>query len=197
VYYEELEEPAQPTPRSADGVKKLGELIRQVREQHDETQGQLGEVLGHTHAAISDIEKGKTNLTVVDLAKIADHYGVSRVALIEAAYGTTSSPAENYTEPPISIQDSTRPTQPTGTAGLREQILTEFKQVHRLAPADYTENCTNVVMSIINRRFEAALEYDPATEQKLTGLAQVARAGVRIGIRERWFAQTFPKGGQE
>ena len=32
---------------------------------------------------------------------------------------------------------------------LRNEILTEFKQVHKLAPADYTENCTNVVMSII------------------------------------------------
>ena len=32
---------------------------------------------------------------------------------------------------------------------LRDKILTEFKQVHKLAPADYTENCTNVVMSII------------------------------------------------
>ena len=32
---------------------------------------------------------------------------------------------------------------------LRAEILTEFKQVHKLAPADYTENCTNVVMSIV------------------------------------------------
>ena len=32
---------------------------------------------------------------------------------------------------------------------LKEQILVEFKQVHRLAPADYTENCTNVVMRLI------------------------------------------------
>ena len=32
---------------------------------------------------------------------------------------------------------------------LRDKILTEFKQVHKLEPADYTENCTNVVMSII------------------------------------------------
>jgi len=32
---------------------------------------------------------------------------------------------------------------------LRAAVLTEFKQVHKLAPADYTENCTNVVMSII------------------------------------------------
>ena len=32
---------------------------------------------------------------------------------------------------------------------LRAEILTEFKQVYKLAPADYTENCTNVVMSLI------------------------------------------------
>ena len=32
---------------------------------------------------------------------------------------------------------------------LRAAVLTEFKQVHKLAPDDYTENCTNVVMSII------------------------------------------------
>ena len=32
---------------------------------------------------------------------------------------------------------------------LREAILLESKNVHRLAPADYTENCTNVVMQLI------------------------------------------------
>lgn len=32
---------------------------------------------------------------------------------------------------------------------LREAILLEFKNVHRLAPADYTENCTNIVMSLV------------------------------------------------
>lgn len=40
-------------------------------------------------------------------------------------------------------------TQPSEIEKLREQVLTEFKQVFRLAPEDYTENCTNVVMSII------------------------------------------------
>lgn len=34
---------------------------------------------------------------------------------------------------------------------LREAILLEFKNVHRLAPADYTENCTNVVMQLITQ----------------------------------------------
>ncbi len=40
---------------------------------------------------------------------------------------------------------------------LREQILTEFKQVYKLAPADYTENCTNVVMSMVSEAVNKAL----------------------------------------
>ena len=32
---------------------------------------------------------------------------------------------------------------------LRARILAEFRLAHKLAPADYTESCTNVVMSII------------------------------------------------
>ena len=39
---------------------------------------------------------------------------------------------------------------------LREQVLTEFKQVLKLAPADYTENCTNVVMSLFTKQLELA-----------------------------------------
>ena len=42
---------------------------------------------------------------------------------------------------------------------LREAILLEFKNVHRLAPADYTENCTNIVMQLITAdRKRVALE---------------------------------------
>ena len=42
---------------------------------------------------------------------------------------------------------------------LREAILLEFKNVHRLAPADYTENCTNIVMQLITaNRKRVALE---------------------------------------
>ena len=42
---------------------------------------------------------------------------------------------------------------------LRKAILLEFKNVHRLAPADYTENCTNVVMRLITAdRKRVALE---------------------------------------
>ena len=42
---------------------------------------------------------------------------------------------------------------------LRKAILLEFKNVHRLAPADYTENCTNIVMQLITAdRKRVALE---------------------------------------
>ena len=34
---------------------------------------------------------------------------------------------------------------------LQKDILIEFKNVLRLAPDDYTENCTNVVMSMVEK----------------------------------------------
>lgn len=40
---------------------------------------------------------------------------------------------------------------------LRKQVLVEFKQVHKLAPADYTENCTNVVMSLVDSYVQALI----------------------------------------
>lgn len=88
-----------------------------------------------------------------------------------------------------------------GNEELRERILTEFKQVYRLASqGDYTENCTNVVMRLITasnqqllRELEGqkleslswklkyiqmkikrqrALEYEALPSDKLTALLQ-------------------------
>jgi len=53
-------------------------------------------------------------------------------------------------------------TNPTNEQELREQVLTEFKQVHKLAPADYTENCTNIVMSLVEAYITA--NYTPNSE---------------------------------
>ena len=63
---------------------------------------------------------------------------------------------------------------------LRAEILTEFKQVHRLAPADYTENCTNVVMSIIRNEKLKLLdrlhhEYYEVDEETLDTLIEAER----------------------
>ena len=50
----------------------------------------------------------------------------------------------------------------TNEQELREQVLTEFKQVHKLAPADYTENCTNIVMSLVEAYITA--NYTPINQ---------------------------------
>ena len=57
--------------------KEIGYRIRQLRQQKKQSQAELGRHLSRTHAAVSDIELGKTNLTVQDLSKIADFLGVS------------------------------------------------------------------------------------------------------------------------
>ena len=58
---------------------------------------------------------------------------------LEPDFGVPRRTLKNLPNPTPNIDDE-----------LREQILTEFKQVLKLAPADYTENCTNVVMSLID-----------------------------------------------
>ena len=70
---------------------------------------------------------------------------------------------------------------------LREEILTEFKQVHKLAPADYTENCTNVVMSIIRTeklklldKFENDCRYNYTTFGNSEKMLQVSGLLKRI-----------------
>ncbi len=70
---------------------------------------------------------------------------------------------------------------------LRAEILTEFKQVHKLAPADYTENCTNVVMSIIRTeklklldKFENDCKYNYTTFGNSEKMLQVSGLLKRI-----------------
>ena len=63
---------------------------------------------------------------------------------------------------------------------LRAEILTEFKQVHKLAPADYTENCTNIDMSIIRTEKLKLLdglhhEYYEVDEETLDTLIEAER----------------------
>lgn len=49
----------------------LGFRITEKRKRLGLSQSQLGEMLGTSHAAVSDIERGKTNLNVEDISKIA------------------------------------------------------------------------------------------------------------------------------
>ena len=70
---------------------------------------------------------------------------------------------------------------------LRAKILTEFKQVHKLAPADYTENCTNVVMNLIRTeklklldKFENDCKYNYTTFGNSEKMLQVSGILKRI-----------------
>lgn len=70
---------------------------------------------------------------------------------------------------------------------LRESILVEFKNVHRLAPADYTENCTNIVMQlIIADRKRVALEARLDMAQRVT--THFVKSGVfELGFNHKGF----------
>src|SRR3989338_8629074 len=51
--------------------KELGFRIRKLREKSGLSQHALGKVLGKSHAAISDLENGKTDLSVTELLVLA------------------------------------------------------------------------------------------------------------------------------
>lgn len=57
-------------------VKMIGHRLRSLREAHGETAAELADVLGCSQATIYHYEKGRALPSVLDLEKIANHYGV-------------------------------------------------------------------------------------------------------------------------
>ncbi|MHB8858647.1 MAG: helix-turn-helix domain-containing protein [Thermoleophilia bacterium] len=55
--------------------KIVGYRIRIARQEAKLTQSELGRLVGKSHAAISDVERGKTNLSIDELRKIARSLG--------------------------------------------------------------------------------------------------------------------------
>jgi len=51
--------------------KEVGDRIRRAREEIGLSQEQLGRFMDRSHAAISDMERGKTKLGISDLTKVA------------------------------------------------------------------------------------------------------------------------------
>ena len=78
---------------------------------------------------------------------------------------------------------------------LRTEVLTEFKQVHKLAPDDYTENCTNVVMSIIRNE---KLKLLAQVRERVIGedLPPDVATDSGIGYSRQQFAINMCKAGQ-
>ena len=59
-----------------DKKEIIGQNIKRLRTEKRKSQENLGKVLGISHAAISDIERGRTNLSVEALIKIANFFEV-------------------------------------------------------------------------------------------------------------------------
>lgn len=66
---------------------EVGRRIKVARQDRGLSQAQLGQLLSRkrTHAAISDIERGKTNLGVEELAEFASILGTTLTSLLETA----------------------------------------------------------------------------------------------------------------
>jgi|GEM_PF-2471241 len=54
----------------------IGQRLRQLRERHGDSAPDLARVLGCAEGTIYHYEKGRRKITLVDLKRIADHYGV-------------------------------------------------------------------------------------------------------------------------
>ncbi|SRR5258708_6627966 len=62
---------------------EIGSKIRRLRQEKNISQAELGKALGKSHAAISDVERGVTDVTVSDLSIIARILSVSISEFLE------------------------------------------------------------------------------------------------------------------
>ena len=71
--------------------KIFAERLRLLRNQKNLKQSELGEIVGLTYTAISDIERGRRTTTIEKLVAIADYFDVS----IDYLVGRTDNPKVN------------------------------------------------------------------------------------------------------
>ena len=67
----------------------LGRKIRELRSKNNKSQEELGVFLHKSHAAVSDIERGKTELSFSDLNKIAEFFDVPAETLLYSQQSQT------------------------------------------------------------------------------------------------------------
>ena len=72
----------------------IGDNIKRLREAHDLTQEQLGEIAGATDKAVSTWEKGKAVPRMGAIQRMADYFGISKSDIIE----DKEKPAEQLDE---------------------------------------------------------------------------------------------------
>lgn len=60
---------------ASDWSKRIGERLRELREARGWTQGEMGEVLGISRQGISELENGKSRITLDRLTRVLDKLG--------------------------------------------------------------------------------------------------------------------------
>lgn len=61
------------------------ERLRNLREDHDLSQAELGKVINKSQQGYSHIENGRAELKIEDLIKLCDYYGVTADYMIGRA----------------------------------------------------------------------------------------------------------------
>lgn len=67
----------------SDSLEKLGRRVRHFRMEKDLTQERLAELCGLSSKYISDLERGKANVTVTVLDKVATALGITSTDLLD------------------------------------------------------------------------------------------------------------------
>jgi transcriptional regulator with XRE-family HTH domain len=68
---------AKPKPNNADVLVGLGERIRKLRKKRGWTQEIMAEKIGMDRSFIADLERGKLNITILNLVVLAQGFGIS------------------------------------------------------------------------------------------------------------------------
>ena len=75
----------------------FGQRIQELRKLHNETQKDLGDIIGTRQTNVSDMESGKRTTTSENIAKICKHYHVSADYLLGLSDDTLGG-CERWTE---------------------------------------------------------------------------------------------------
>ncbi len=57
--------------------EQFGQRVQEIRKLHNETQKDLGDIIGTRQTNVSDMESGRRATTAENIAKICRHYPVS------------------------------------------------------------------------------------------------------------------------
>jgi transcriptional regulator with XRE-family HTH domain len=73
---------AKPKPNNADVLVGLGERIRNLRKKRGWTQEIMAEKIGMDRSFIADLERGKRNITILNLVVLAQGFGITLSQLL-------------------------------------------------------------------------------------------------------------------